>query len=33
MADILKAISTGIIFKILFLIGNGITLAIQVIIS
>ena len=33
MADILKAIPTGIIFKIFFLIGNRITLAIQIIIS
>ena len=33
MADILKAIPTGIIFEVFFLIGNGITLAIQVIIS
>ena len=33
MADILKTIPTGIIFEVFFLIGNGITLAIQVIIS
>ena len=33
MADILKAIPTGIIFDVFFLISNGITLAIQVIIS
>jgi len=33
MTDILKAIPTGIIFKIFFLIGNRITLAIQIIIS
>lgn len=33
MTDILKAIPAGVIFEVLFLIGNGITLAIQVIIS
>lgn len=33
MTDILKAIPTGIIFEVFFLIGNGVTLAIQVIIS